>query len=193
MFLPIQIAAVLVVAALDAGVQVGSMTRADLARPLVAGEGYQGVIFPTLPFNPKMYGADGSWGPSASDVGEFERLLRAALEGALRDPRSIVAHGCQPGESAAWAREYERRRKAEIKIILETLSAYRRQYAGVAMGSRRTLVVNFFPGAPSKIEDWHSTWRHEWVNVLGGGTGYWGISFDVQEKRFHDFYANSPR
>jgi hypothetical protein len=193
MFLAIQIAAVLIVASLDAGAQPGSVARADADHPQVEGDGYSGVIFPVPPFNPKAYRADGSWTPSASDVRAFESRLRSTLAAAIRDPSSIVVSRCRPGESGGWCKEFERRRKEEIKTVLPGLSRYRRQYAGVTSGGRKTLVANFFPGVPPKGHDWHPGWRHEWVNVLGGGTGYWGISFDVQEKRFHDFYANSPR
>jgi len=192
MFLLIQIAALLVTATADAGPSVGQ-PQTDVALPLVAGDGYQGVIFPAPPFNLKASHGERAWAPSVGEVREFEQLLRTTLEAAIRDPRSLIGRTCQTGESEEWCAEFQRRRKDEIKSVLERLDRYRNQYAGIAMGNRRTLVVNFFPVASAKGRDWHPTWRREWVYVLGGGTSYWGISFDVQEKRFHDFYANSPR
>ena len=193
MFLALQIAALLLVGASDARAKFGPAARADADLPQVEGDGYRGVIFPAPPFNPKALGADGPWEPSATDVREFERLLRPALESSLRDPSSIAVSRCRRGESDGWCQEFERRRKEEIKSILGDLSRYRRQYAGVTAGGRKTLVANFFPGVLPKGDDWHPAWRHEWVNVHGGGTAYWEISFDVQEKRFHDFRANSPK
>jgi hypothetical protein len=164
------IAAFLLVASGERLGQARHSTSVRTVLPVLEGDGYQGVIFPVPPYRPKKLGADAPWTPTATDVREFEKQLPFVLKDSLRDPQNVLG------------------RKEDIQTIIERLSRYRRQYAGVATGKRTTLIVNFIAE-----ECTHPSWRQEWVRTRGGGTSHWGISFDVTENRFHSFHANGPK
>jgi hypothetical protein len=185
------IVAILLLTSVDAGAPSRAAPPVPVALPIVEGEGYQGVIFPAPPFNPRVVDGDGIWCPSDQDVRRLEASLEVSLKDALRDPQRSINSTCRPEESSQnWCREFERRRKAEVKAILAKLRKYRRQYAGVTISGKRTIIANFFR-PPS--EDDSTNWRSEWVNILGGGTDYWSIAFNIEQKRFHSLYVNSPR
>jgi hypothetical protein len=172
---------------------LGGQSR-DAGLPVVSGKGYRGVIFPRPPFKVEAFGGDAAWTPTSEDVAALESLLKTALENAVTDPAQIT--GPRRASSDLTGDELRSLREGhteEIGKILRRLGTYRRQYAGISRKGTRTIIVNLFPEEPTRGDDWHREWRSEWVDVKGGGIGYWHICFDVRRKAFHDFYANSPR
>jgi hypothetical protein len=184
----------LFIMSVDAGT-ASDTSRESPALPLVEGKGYQGVIFPTPPFGPKGYGGDGEWGPTAEDVSKMEALLTVAAKRPLRSRGRVQTVARNGSDSTGTFCHYfePAERNRIFRKIFDQLPTYRRQYAGIMTGSRRTIVVNFFRTGTDRIDDWHRDWRKQWVYVWGGGSSYWQILFDIQEECFHDMNVNSPR
>jgi hypothetical protein len=172
---------------------LGRQSR-DADLPVVTGQGYRGVIFPRPPFRVEAFDGDAAWTPASADVAILESLLKTTLEEAVKDPDLIAGPRRAPSDlpDDVW-RSLREARTQEIGKILGRLGTYRRQYAGISRKGIRTIIVNLFPEEQPSGEDWHRAWRSEWVDVHGGGVGYWHIRFDVRKKAFHDYYANSPR
>jgi len=112
----------------------------------------------------------GTWTPTRQDIHDLETRLPAALavEAQKRGPR------------------YEQQ------------TTFRRQYAGLVMGSRPIIYVNAFPrdaGEPAKDGtpaarnfDWH----HDPVVVCDGGPAFFGVEYDPEKKVFARFEFNGP-
>jgi hypothetical protein len=112
----------------------------------------------------------GTWTPTSQDIHDLETRLPAALavEAQKRGPRH------------------------------EQRTTFRRQYAGLVMGSRRIIYVNAFPpdaGDPAKDGtpaarnfDWH----REPVVVCDGGPAFFGGEYDPDKKAFAHFEFNGP-
>ena len=112
----------------------------------------------------------GMWRPTDVQIRELERRLPAALalKAQERGPRYTQA------------------------------TAFRRQYAGLLVGSRRIVYVNAFPpdvGNPAKegtpaarVFDWH----REPVIVCDGGPAFFGVEYDPQQRTFSNFEFNGP-
>jgi len=68
--------------------------------------------------------------------------------------------------------------------VLKQLPRYKRQYAGFLRGGRKTIYVNFF------IAESAEPWRTKVVLVCDGGTGFWGVEFDLGSQTFSHIAYN---
>jgi hypothetical protein len=146
--------------------------------PIVQGDSYTGVIFPAsravdissiAEAKPRGY-----WTPDHEQIDRCESKLRQGLERLCVDPLESNPFVTQA-----------------VHDVLSHLTGYRRQYIGIitATGSKRIL-LNCFPGPPSKGEDFFPNWRQEIVFVLDGGSSFWRIQYDVATDKYTEFDSN---
>lgn len=73
-------------------------------------------------------------------------------------------------------------------IIHKKIGKYRRQYFGyLDQSGHKILLINCF--YDKKYND-HVYWLDSKVTVLDGGSYYWSIHFDMNTKKFFEFYVN---
>jgi len=171
---------------------VGTRAQATDARALEAGSLKSGVVVRGPAYEGVIFGAsdaklirsfvDGDvkdyWSPTEQDVELFENHLRQALESGVKSPGTL--------SPTSPDRVYQRALPGHLRMILERLSDYRRQYFGIigTNNSKRLFMNLFFPSR------FHENWTGQYVFVFDGGTAYWRIQFDFASKRFMQFNTN---
>jgi hypothetical protein len=161
--------------------------------PVIVTNDYTGVLFETPPFKPAGYDADGTWSPTRAEVSTFEASIRKLLR-RMRNLQKFTPEACDwKYNTPETCRRAVKRDRDSLATILVNLRLYRRQYAGISIGSKRILVVNAFMGPTTHTSDYHPEWLSEWVVVHGGGANYWQVQFDIAGRSFHQFYVNAER
>jgi hypothetical protein len=75
--------------------------------------------------------------------------------------------------------------RAEIKKILQNLSAYQVQFVGIVYNDRRYIHCNFIH-IKSRFKDW----KERLIVAVAGGFWYWYINYDVELKKVIKLYIN---
>jgi hypothetical protein len=104
----------------------------------------------------------GFWTPTLSEVSLVEKALPAFVAGKAAGLRHPV-------------------------------SAFRRQYAGLISKGRKIIYINALLAAYFEESDRDSNardWKKQPMMVCDGGSAFWGVEFDLLEKRFQHFSAN---
>ena len=100
---------------------------------------------------------EATWQPGAADIAALE----AALPAALRESPPRFGN-------RDWSRAPE---------------GWRRQYAGIIRGGRRTIYGNFFPSDAGGSPENPDRWRLDAVIICDGGPAFFGVEYDVVSGR----------
>lgn len=135
-----------------------------------SGPGYDGVIIcaeERLDLDrPHGLTAADFWTPDAIDVQEAENLLPAYLN---TPEAASVLRGTR---------------------IRTQLSRYKRQYHGEMRGGRREIWIFFCHDHTPEVRE--GPWLRGIVGVMGGGSSYFQITYQVDAKRFVGLLVNAP-
>jgi hypothetical protein len=109
------------------------------------------------------------WTPATADVLALEEQLPSYLRRELaRVPPDLRPH---PDNPPLWQKAL----------------SYHRQYAGVLNHRRQVIAGNFF------CSDVQRDWHKELVEVVGGGDCFFGIKYDVEDRRIFDLWINADK
>ena len=111
---------------------------------------------------------DGEWTPTLADVAALERELPAFL--AAVDTESVFYGRLRP------------------------LGSFIRQYGGFTRGGRRFIYASFSLPLPEEVRRElgpdSAAWRRWPTQVCDGGSGFFGLEYDVDRHRFGELHVN---
>lgn len=72
-------------------------------------------------------------------------------------------------------------------VLQKPLDMYHRQYVGFLRGGRRFIYLNAFRWH----EAWETTWKVRPIVVFDGGSGFFGVEYDVEGEKLLNFEYNN--
>ncbi|MEN3369080.1 MAG: hypothetical protein V7609_1223 [Verrucomicrobiota bacterium] len=129
--------------------------------------GKKGVIVTQAFLRESGYPADGFWKPKKSHLREVERALPTFLR-----------------------KEMQSRPLGELSEVIALAPKYRRQYVGMILNGRKVIWVNCIPQKSENGVDPFANWNREIVDVSDGGSGFWGVIYDVEKHSFERLILN---
>ncbi|BCM93281.1 hypothetical protein IAD21_05172 [Abditibacteriota bacterium] len=82
-------------------------------------------------------------------------------------------------------------RAHQLKNWKASFEVFRYQYGALVRGKKRLIYINAIP-ADDDFGSKEQLWRRSPLIVCDGGTGFWGLEFDVMTKRFQNVDFNGP-
>ena len=76
---------------------------------------------------------------------------------------------------------------------VKSLDQYYYQYAGVVIKHKKYIYINAFVAGPYELSKFLKNWRKEPAIICGGGTGFWGILFDIADESFSQLAFNGAK
>jgi hypothetical protein len=113
----------------------------------------------------------GAWTPTSEETQKALLAVQSFME--TSPPASPVAE------------------KDAVKKILQNTRRYRVQFTGILREGKKMIWCNFFPAPDSGKKDQFENWTRVPVAVLGGGSWFWQVSYDLSTGNCLNFVCNA--
>jgi hypothetical protein len=76
---------------------------------------------------------------------------------------------------------------------IDDMDKYGYQYIGLVIHNKKYIYINAFNYSPGELKLAHLDWKVDAVNVCGGGTGWWGVLYNLDERSFSQLQFNASK
>ncbi|HVS92870.1 MAG TPA: hypothetical protein VHE59_12595 [Mucilaginibacter sp.] len=73
---------------------------------------------------------------------------------------------------------------------LADLGQYGYQYIGLIIHRKKYIYINAFNYYPNEFKRMHLDWEKDAVNTCGGGNGWWGVLYNIEDQSFSQLRTN---